>query len=79
MSREVEPILVTRQETIILPRAKPTVVEDVPVAIKVKYSERRFNQQSKNIIRGVPRDWSRRIHSVNKIPRPNPPHCTYCH
>jgi hypothetical protein len=25
------------------------------------------------------KDWSRGIHSVNKVPRPNFPHCTYCH
>jgi len=30
-------------------------------------------------ISGVPRDWSRGIHSVNTITRPNSPPCTYYH
>jgi hypothetical protein len=44
MSRRVEPILVIKQETIVLPKAKPIVVEGVPVVVKMKYSEHRFNQ-----------------------------------
>ncbi len=44
MSKRVEPVLVIKQETIVLPKAKPIVVEGVPVAVKMKYSEHRFNQ-----------------------------------
>ncbi len=43
MSRGVELVLVTRQETIILPRAKPTIVEGVPMVIKMRYNEPIFN------------------------------------
>ncbi len=49
------------------------------MAIKVRYSEPRLNQQNGSIVRGIPRDWSKGIHSVNKVPRPNSPHCTYYH
>jgi hypothetical protein len=49
------------------------------MAIRVKYSEPKLNQQSGNIIRRVPRDWSKKLHSVNKVLRFNPPCCTYCH
>jgi len=50
------------------------------VVVKMRYSELRFNQQNKSIVKGVPRDiWSRGIHSVNRIPRPNSLRCTYCH
>jgi hypothetical protein len=49
------------------------------VTIRIKYNEPKFNQQNGNIVRGVLRDWSRRINSVNKVPKPNPPHYTYCH
>jgi hypothetical protein len=42
MSRGVELVLVIKQETIILPRTKPTVVEGVPMAVKMKYSEPRL-------------------------------------
>ncbi len=43
MSRGIELILVTRQETIVLPRAKLTVVEHVPMAIRLRYNEPKFN------------------------------------
>ncbi len=56
MSRRVEPVLVTRQKIVVLPKTEPIVVEGVLVAIKVKYSEPRLNQQSGSIVRGVPRD-----------------------
>jgi hypothetical protein len=49
------------------------------MAIKVRYNELIINQQNGSINSGVPRDWSRRIHSVNRVPRPNSPHCTYRH
>jgi hypothetical protein len=49
------------------------------VAIRVKYSELRFNQQNGSIVGGIPRDWSKGIHNVNRAPRPNSPRCTYCH
>jgi hypothetical protein len=39
MSRGVEPILVTRLENVVLPRAKPIMAEYVSMAIRVKYSE----------------------------------------
>jgi hypothetical protein len=78
MSRRVEPILVTKQENVVLPRAKPIVAKHVRV-IRMRYSEPIFNQQNGNIVRGVLKDWSRRIHSVNKVPRLNFPRCTYCH
>jgi hypothetical protein len=55
------------------------MVEGVPVAVRMKYSEPRFNQQNGSIVKGVPRDWSKGIHSVNKVPKPNSPCCTYCH
>jgi hypothetical protein len=44
MSRRVEPVLVIRQKIIDLPRVKPTLIEGVPMAIRVKYSEPRLNQ-----------------------------------
>jgi hypothetical protein len=46
-------------------------------AIKVRYSEPILHQQNGSIIKGVPRDWSRGIHSVNKVPRPTSPCSTY--
>ncbi len=49
------------------------------MAIKVRYNEPKLNQQNGSIIKGVLRDWSRIIYSVNKVLRPNFPHCTYCH
>jgi hypothetical protein len=45
--------------------------------IRVNYNEPKVNQQNGSINRGVPRDWSRGIHSVNGVPRPNSPGCTY--
>jgi hypothetical protein len=44
MSKGVEPILLPKHETIILPIAKSIVAECVHVAIKVRYSEPIFNQ-----------------------------------
>jgi hypothetical protein len=79
MSKRIEPILVIKQEIVVLLRAEPTIVKCVLRAIKVKYSEPRLNQQNGSIVKGVPRDWSRGIHSVNRVPRPNLPCCTYCH
>jgi hypothetical protein len=79
MSKGVEPILITRQEIIVLPKAESIVVKHVHVAIRVKYNEPKFHQQNGSIVRGVPRDWNRRTHKVNRVPRPNPPRCTYCH
>jgi len=49
------------------------------MAIKVKYNEPKLNQQNGNIVRGIPRDWSKWIHNVNKVPRPNFTCYTYCH
>jgi hypothetical protein len=63
----------------ILPRAKPTVVEGVHVGVRVRYNEPIFNQHNGSIVKGVPRDYNKGIHNVNKVPRPNSPRCTYCH
>jgi hypothetical protein len=43
MSRRVELVFVTRQEIVVLPKVESIVAECVPVAIKVKYSEPKFN------------------------------------
>jgi hypothetical protein len=37
LSRGVEPVLVIKQETIVLPRAKPIIVEGVFMAIRMRY------------------------------------------
>jgi len=79
MSKGVELVLVVRQETVVLLRAKPIMVESGPVVVKIRYNKPKFNQENGNIIRGVPRDWSGGIHSGNNIPRPNFPCFTYCH
>ncbi len=39
MSKGIESVLVTKQETIVLLRAKPTIVKGVLVAIKVRHRE----------------------------------------
>jgi hypothetical protein len=78
MSRGVELVLVIKQETIILPKVKP-IAKGVPMVIKMRYNEPKFYQANENIVRGVPRDWSKGIHIVNRIPRPNSPCCTYYH
>jgi hypothetical protein len=79
MYKGVEPILVTRPKTVVLPKVKPIVTKGVHVDVKVRYSEPKLKQQNGNIVKGFPKDWSRGIHSVNIIPRPNSPCCTYCH
>jgi hypothetical protein len=38
-----------------------------------------MNVHNGNIARRVPRDWSKGIHSVNKVPRPNSSRCMYWH
>jgi hypothetical protein len=43
MSKGVEPVLVIRQETLVLPKVKPTMAKCVLVAIRVRYSEPKFN------------------------------------
>jgi hypothetical protein len=43
MSKKGEPVLVTRQKIVVLLRAKPTMVENVHVVIKVRCSEPIFN------------------------------------
>jgi len=72
-------ILVIKQKTVVLPKAVPIVAEGILMVIKVTYNEPKDNQQNGSINNGVPRDWSRGIHNVNIIPRPNSPRCTYCH
>ncbi len=49
------------------------------MAVRVRYNEPILNHQSGSIVRGVPRDWSKGIHSVNRVPRLNLPQCTYYH
>jgi hypothetical protein len=44
MSKGVELVLVTRQETVILPKAEPIIAQGVLVVVKVKYSEPKLNQ-----------------------------------
>ncbi len=56
MSRWVELVLVTRQETIVLLKVEPIITKGIPMAIKIKYSEPKFNQQSGGIVRGDPKD-----------------------
>jgi hypothetical protein len=43
MSKGIEPILVTRQEIVILPRAEPTIAKSALVAIRVRYNEPKLN------------------------------------
>jgi hypothetical protein len=79
MSRGVEPVLVIRQEIVVILKAEPTIAKGVPMAIRARYNEPIFYQQNQSIVRGVPRDWSKGIHNVNRVPRPNFPCCTYYH
>jgi hypothetical protein len=72
-------ILINRQEIVALPRVKLIMVERVLTAVKVTYNEPKFNQHNEILVRGVPMDWSRVVHSVNRIPRPHFPFCTYYH
>jgi hypothetical protein len=72
-------VFVTKQEIVVLPRVEPIILEGVPMVVIMRYNEPKVNQQNGSIISGVPRDWCRKIHSVNKVPRPNFSHCTYCH
>ncbi len=44
ISKGVKPILITKQENVILPRIEPTIAKGVPMAIKVRYNEPRVNQ-----------------------------------
>jgi len=43
MSKGVDLVLVTKQEIVVLPKAQSIVAEHVSMAIKVRYSEPRFN------------------------------------
>ncbi len=43
MSKGIKPILVTRQEIVVLLRVELIVAEGVIVVVRVKYSEPRFN------------------------------------
>ncbi len=79
ISKKVEPVLVTKQKIVVLPKTKPIVAKGVLMVVKVRYNEPKVNQQNGNINNVVPRDQSRGIHSVNIVPRPNSPCCTYCH
>jgi hypothetical protein len=47
------------------------------MAVRVRYNEPIVNKQNGCINSGILRDWSKGIHSVNIIPRPNSPRCTY--
>ncbi len=79
MYGKVELILVTRQETIVLPRAKLIVVEHVHVVVRMRYNEPRFNEQNGIIVRRVLRYWNKRIHNVNRVPKLNLPRYTCYH
>jgi hypothetical protein len=35
-------VLVTRQETIVLPKAKPIVGDNLPVVVRIRYNEPNF-------------------------------------
>jgi hypothetical protein len=78
MFRGVEPVLITKQKIVMLSRAKPTVIEGVHVAIRVGYNPYLISRVEALLeeSQGIK---SRGIHSVNKVPRPNPPHYTYFH
>jgi hypothetical protein len=52
---------------------------EVEFYVRVRYNELIFNQHNENIVRGIPRDWNKRIHNVNRVPRPKFRHYTYCH
>ncbi len=43
MSKGIEPVLVSRQEIIFLPKAKLTITKGVLMVVKVKYNEPRLN------------------------------------
>jgi hypothetical protein len=43
MSRRVELVLLTKQETIVLPKVEPTMAQSVLVVVIVKYNEPKFN------------------------------------
>ncbi len=79
ISRGVELVLVTEKKNIVLPKAKPTIVEGVFMAVKVRYCEPIFNKKNGSIVKGVPRDWNKGIQSVNRVSRENFQCCTYCH
>ncbi len=49
------------------------------MVIRVKYNEPKFDQHNGRIIRGVPKDWTKITHNVNRVPRPNFPCYIYCH
>jgi hypothetical protein len=55
MSKGVEPILVIKQKIIGLSKAEPTIAKGVIVAIKIRYSEPKFNQHNGSIVKGVPK------------------------
>jgi hypothetical protein len=44
MSKGVESILLTREETIVLPRVEPTITKGVHVVVKIKYNVPKLNQ-----------------------------------
>jgi hypothetical protein len=56
MSKGFEPVLVIRQETMVLPKAEPPIVEGVVVVVKVRCNEPIFNQHNGSIVKGLPRD-----------------------
>jgi hypothetical protein len=44
MFGRVEPVLTTRQETIVLLRVESTIVKGVHVVVRMRYNEPKFNQ-----------------------------------
>ncbi len=59
MSRGVKLVLITKQETIVIPIAELTITKCVLVAVRVRYNEPKHYQQNGNIGRKILRDWSR--------------------
>jgi hypothetical protein len=43
MSRGVEPVLITKQEIMVLPIIEPTLAQGVPMDVRVRYSEPKFH------------------------------------
>ncbi len=43
ISKGVDSILVIRQRTVVFPIVEPTVIEGVPMAVRVRYSEPKIN------------------------------------
>jgi predicted amino acid racemase len=56
MSKGIELVFVTKQETVVLPIVEPTITQGVPVAVKVRYNEPRLNRHNGNIVKAISMD-----------------------